>query len=261
MSDGGAKVDPRIAHRRRLVAERLARSRVKRSLLTLLVLAGAGSLAWFLTSPHLSVESVVVEGANHARVADILAEQRVVEGRPLLAIRVAAVEEALGADPWVDSASVKVVFPKRIEVRVRERRAVAWTRLVGRWGLLAGDGVLVEYSRSPDSDRSLITIPIDDPGLGAPVMDENVSGALRFLDALPADLAGQSIVQVIGGELWASVGPRPVRLGLPVDMDSKAASLLAVIDHASEGVIDVTAPARPAVRVGNSFSTAVRSSG
>ena len=242
------RVDPRILRRRFEVAEEQARSSVRRSLVLLAVLAGVGCVAWFFVSPLMSVRTVVVDGAGRSAVDEILSEERVVEGRPMVAIRVGAIEEHLVADPWIESASVKVVFPTRVEVKIREREPVAWVRFDDRWGLLADEGILVDYADTPVPIRSQVRIPVEDPGLGAGVQNENVSAVLRFLDSLPADLARRSVVKVVDEELWVMVGYRLVRLGLPVEMEAKAVSLVAMIDTAHEGVIDVTAPSRPAIR-------------
>ena len=242
------KVDPRIIRRRLEVAEEQARARVRRALVLLMTLAGVGCVAWFFVSPLMSVRSIVVDGASRSPVGAILTGEKVVEGRPMVAIRVGTVEEHLVADPWIESASVKVVFPTRVEVNVREREPIAWIRLDDRWGLLADDGILVDYADSPMPIRSVIRIPVDDPGLGIGVENENVFAALRFLEALPDDLARRSVAKVVDEELWVLVGYRLVRLGLPVEMDAKAASLIAMINTAHEGVIDVTAPTRPAIR-------------
>ena len=252
------RVDPRILLRRRQVAEQLARSRVRRSLVVLMALAGVGGVAWFLTSSLVSVRSVVVEGATNAEVDAILARHKIVEGRPMVAIRVESVEEGLMADPWIRSAYVKLVFPTEVEVYVQERVDVAWIWLEDRWGLLADDGVMIEYADTPTPIRSLIRIPIDDPGIGGSVGNAEVLGALRFLDALPDDLSERSIVNGIDGELWVSVRFRTVRLGFPVEMESKAASLVAVMDSAPDGVIDVTAPARPAIRTWDTIGASVK---
>lgn len=242
------RVDPRILRRRFEVAEAQARSSVRRSLVLLVVLAGIGSVAWFFVSPLMSVRTVVVDGAGRSAVDEILSVGKVVEGRPMVAIRVAAIEDHLVADPWIESASVRVVFPTRVEVKVREREPVAWVLFEDRWGLLADDGILVDYAENPTPIRSLVRIPVEDPGLGAGVENESVSAVLRFLDALPDDLARRSVVKVVDEELWVMVGYRSVRLGTPVEMEAKAASLIAMIDTAHEGVIDVTAPSRPAIR-------------
>ena len=242
------RVDPRIIRRRLEVAEEQARGRVRRVLVLLAALAALGCVAWFFVSPLMSVRTVVVDGADHSAVDEILAGDKVVEGRPMVAIRIGAIEERLVADPWIESASVKVVFPTRVEVNVQEREPVAWVRLDDRWGLLAGDGILVAYADSPIPIRPLIRIPVEDPGLGGGVESENVFGALRFLEALPDDLARRSVARLVDEELWVVVGYRLVRLGHPVELEAKADSLIAMINSAHEGVIDVTAPGRPATR-------------
>lgn len=246
-SNPGEAMDPDIARRRSQVAEQKARSLLLRSLMILAALGAAGLIAWLLNSPYLSIEEVMVKGASNAAVEEVLARHQVVEGRPLAAIRVGSVEEGLAADPWVVSASVRLVFPTRIEVYVQERAPVAWMPMEGRWALLADDGVIVDYVDDPRPDGSVIHIAVEDPGLGGEVENEDVFGALRFLEALPDDLAAQSAVRMIGEEIWVNMGNRPVRLGTPIEMASKAESLHAVIGIAPDGVIDVTAPGRPAV--------------
>ena len=240
-------IDPDIARRRSQVAEQKARSLLLRSLMILAALGAAGLIAWLLNSPYLSIEEVRVKGASNAAVEEVLVRHQVVEGRPLAAIRAGSVEEGLAADPWVVSASVRLVFPTRIEVYVQERAPVAWMPMEGRWALLADDGVIVDYADAPRSAGSVIHIEVEDPGLGGEVENEDVYGALRFLEALPDDLAAQSAVHMIGEEIWVNLGNRPVRQGTPIEMTSKAESLHAVIGIAPEGVIDVTAPGRPAV--------------
>ena len=240
-------VDPDIARRRSQVAEQKARSLLLRSLMILAALGAAGLIAWLLNSPYLSIEEVMVKGSSNAAVEEVLVRHQVVEGRPLAAIRVGAVEEGLAADPWVVSASVRLVFPTRIEVYIRERAPVAWMPMEGRWALLADDGVIVDYADDPRPAGSVIHIEVEDPGLGGEVENDDVFGALRFLEALPDDLAAQSAVHMIGEEIWVNAGNRPVRLGTSIEMASKAESLHAVIGIAPDGVIDVTAPGRPAV--------------
>ena len=223
-----------------------------------MALAGVGGIAWFLTSPYMSVNEVFLQGVSRSGVEEILARHQVVAGRPMVAIQVGSVEEGLVTDPWVASASVKLVFPTRVEVHVQERMAVAWMPFGGRWALLADDGVILEYSDNPTPSGSVIRIPADDPGLGSVVSVPTVSGALQFLSALPEELAKETTVRASGDELWVRVASRTVRLGMPVDIDSKAASLLAIIKLAPEGIIDVSAPGRPAIRTWDTIEPAVR---
>ncbi|WP_420613452.1 cell division protein FtsQ/DivIB [Candidatus Spongiisocius sp.] len=241
-------IEPRIARRRQEVAEQQARARLRRSIWMLVILACAGGVAWFLVSPFMSVDEVVVRGAVHVPVEDILRRSRVVEGRPLVAIRAGTVETDLMEDPRIAAASVKLVFPTRVEVVVRERVDTAWINLGDQWGVLAADGVVLAYAPTPTTRLPQIRVVIDDPGLGARIEAPEVGGALDFIAALPDHLAERSLFEASDGELWVWVGNRIARLGLPSDMQAKATSLLTILDSAPVGLIDVTAPSRPAVR-------------
>ncbi len=218
----------------------------------LFILACAGGVAWFLVSPFMSVDEVVVRGAVRVPVDEILRRSRVVEGRPLVNIRAGSVEMDLMADPRIASASVKLVFPTRVEVVVRERVDTAWIDLGDRWGVLADDGVVLAYAPTPTTRLPQIRVIIDDPGLGARIEAPEVGGALDFIAALPDHLAERSLFEAGDGELWVWMGNRIARLGLPSDMAAKATSLLTILDSAPVGLIDVTAPSRPAVRPWNS---------
>ena len=240
-------IEPRIARRRQEVAEQQARARIRKSLWVLFALACGGGLAWFLAS-FMSVEEVVVRGAVRVPVEDLLRETQVVAGRPLVAIRAGAVEEQLRQDPRIAAVSVKLVFPTRVEVSVSERVDTAWIDLGDRWGLLAADGVVLGHAVTPTTRLPQIRAVVDDPGLGARVESPEVDGALAFISAIPDRLARRSLFEAGEGELWVWIGNRIVRLGLPTDMPAKATSLLTILDSAPPGLIDVTAPTRPAIR-------------
>lgn len=243
------KVDHRILRRRLAVAEAQALSRVRRSVISLLVMGGAGLVVWFLLSPYMSVASVEVTGDVNGEVGVILEREKVVMGTPLVTIRTDRIEESLLDDPWIRTASVKLVFPTRVEVHVREREAAAWLWSGETWVLLADDGVLLDHSETPDPVRSIIAIPTGEIDVGSRMTDEAILGALEFARYLPQAVGAETMVQARGDELWGLVGDRPVRLGLPVQMAAKAVSLAAVLETVPEGLIDMTAPGRPAIRL------------
>jgi hypothetical protein len=240
-------MDPRMRERRRQVAESNAKLDLRRLLWIAAAAVVVGGVIWLLTSPLLSIRQIVVHGAVQSDVAGVLAEQQVVEGRPLIAIRADDVAALLEEDPWVQEAAVELVFPDLIEVTVSERRGVAWVRVGPQWGLVSDDAVLVSYAEQPDPAEPLLQLPSLDPGLGSQVDDRDVQGAVVFVAGLPSHLAESTMVRDEAGELWATVAEREIRLGNPTDMMAKAAAVAAVIDLSSEGVIDVIAPSRPAV--------------
>lgn len=239
-------IDPRMAARRQGVAESRARLDLRRFLWLAAVLVVLSALAWILTSPMLSVRTITILGASNADPSQILIDQNVVDGRPLIAIRPGRVAEALEADPWVKAASVELVFPDTVDVTIAERVAIAWISLGDRWGLVAGDAVVLEYGNRPEIGP-IVELVGEDPGLGASVDGLSVVGAIEFISSLPTELAGVTSVTELDGELWATVGTRQVRLGRAVEMTAKAAAVSALIDSDVEGVIDVIAPARPAI--------------
>ena len=228
--------------------EQQARRRIRQTLWFMAILSFLGGVAWFLLSPYMSVKEVVITGAVQVPVEDLLAEWQVVEGRPLVAIRTGTVEDDLRDIPRVASATVRLVFPGRVEVLVRERVDTAWVKLVDRWGLVAEDGVLVGYAATPTSPLPRIRVSIDDPGLGQGLEAHDAQGAMEFISALPDGLAGQTIIQASDQELWVWLNNRIARLGLPYEMGDKATSLLTILDTAPDGLIDVSVPGRPAVR-------------
>lgn len=244
-------IDPRMADRRRKVAESRARLDLRRFLWVIVAAGLAGFVAWFVTSPVLSVRSITVFGANRADPGPILASQQIVEGRPLILIRPGRVVDALEADPWIRAASVELVFPDRVEVTIDERVPIAWVAFDAGWALVDHDGVALRFGEPPAGAPS-IRLPASDgadqpDAAGELTTDEAVLGALEFVAALPAERATLTSVFLQDGEIWATIDQRRVRLGRPIEMRAKAAAVLALLDAAEPGVIDVIAPTRPAI--------------
>lgn len=243
-------MDPRLMRRRRKVAAENARRGIRRALWAGAALTLVGGAAALLNSSYLSVQSVVVSGAVNAEVEQALAEHRVDAGRPMAVIRPGQIRDAILEDPWVRSAAVRLRLPNTVEVEVEERRGVAWVSLGDEgWALAALDGVVVGYADVVPEASPVIRITTDDPGLGVEINDDQVIGSLLYLDSLPLSLASQSGIYAAGGEIWATVGERHIRLGPPIEMAEKAEAVVSVVSLRQQGVIiDVIAPDRPAVR-------------
>ena len=256
-------LDPRIARRRRLVAESHARRRVRRLVLLLATAVFAGAVAWALQSPFLSVRAIRVEGAVETPVRKLMAEAGFSKGRPLVTIRPAEVESVLLQDPWVAEAMVTVRLPDTLDVVVREREAVGWARTEDGWLLLSAGGVPVEVSDGPGAgSHGFVSIPITDPVLGERHPEDMVRGATAFLAAFPARHRGGITVREVKGELWARLEGIQARLGSAGEMKAKAAALTAVIDEVPPGsTITVISPSHPAVKLPRGYTQPTASSG
>jgi len=76
-----------------------------------------------------------------------------------------------------------------------------------------------------------------------------VTGGLTFLAGLPEETRNKVSLSEQDGELWANVADMVVRLGLPIEMEAKAAALLAILEEGvpAGSLINLVAPTRPAV--------------
>jgi cell division protein FtsQ len=241
-------IDQRLIERRREVAEDRARRNVSRLVRFLVVLALVGIGVWVLMSPFLSVKEVVVTGVAASRAHEILADEKVVAGRPMILIRPESVADALQRDPWVRGVSVTANWPGTVVVEVEERTPVAWTETGGGWDRRAVDGVVLPSDSGPDGSMPqarLASVPDADAEKSPMVL-----GALEFAAALPRGLWPGTVIRVeANGELWAEVSGYQVRLGRPIEMEDKALSLAALLAEspARGSILTVIAPRNPAV--------------
>ncbi|HEX6947231.1 MAG TPA: FtsQ-type POTRA domain-containing protein [Acidimicrobiia bacterium] len=241
-------MDPRLAERRKEVAEERAKRTVRRLLRFLSAIGLAGLVVWFLLSPYMSAREVVVEGAAMAAVKGILSEHSVVPGRPLVLIRPGSVEHALEQDPWVADAEVDLVWPDDVVVRITERVPRAWVETVDGWTRRDEDAVALPSEPEPDETLGRVRLADMDPE-----SEEDravITGAIEFLMTLPQEMAVSSQVRWQDDELWANVDGWEVRLGRADEMRQKALSLVTLLEQeelAEGSLIVLIAPTHPSV--------------
>ncbi|MCI0424583.1 MAG: FtsQ-type POTRA domain-containing protein [Actinobacteria bacterium] len=243
-------IDPRLADRRREVAEHKAQRNLRRLLRFLAALLVAGGVVWFLLSPWMSADRVRVAGVVASETELLLVRLGVVVGRPLVLIRAGVVETALEADPWVISADVDLDWPSDVVVRVVERTPRAWVETADGWTRRAEDGGAVPSAPEPDNTLGWVRMPHVPETEAA--TSEVVLGAIEFIHALPSDLARVTAVRFEEGELWAVVDGHQVRLGRETEMTAKAVSLVTLLteDIPDGATLILVAPTHPAVAPG-----------
>ncbi len=244
-------VDPRIAKRRNEVHQQSAHTSVRRLMKWVLIGVALFGLAWFTQSSSFQVQELLVEGVISSNAEEILEQQGVILGRPLMRLRPAAAEEALLADPWVSEATVEVAFPNTVRVAVRERHGVGWVLVDGGYIYVASDGTALEAGADSGGLPTVSLGGVARMSLGTPSIDLRVVGIAEFLAELPSDIAVQSVVTEQEGELWVELVDLNVRvrLGRPVDMQRKAAALAGLVSQGipQGSIVHLIAPERPAV--------------
>lgn len=240
-------IDPRLMERRREVAEDHAHRSVGRLLRFLIVLIVAAAVAWLLFSPWLSVSQVRTAGISVSDGHTVLANQGVVAGTPMIMLRTGAVEEELVKDPWIKDARVHLKWPDEVIVGVVERVPVAWVQTADGWSRRSLDGAPLPSGTTPDESLPKVVLP-NVGGVNAPD-SPLLLGSVEFYDALPRSLWPSSEIRLESGELWATVDGHEIRLGRPVEMAEKAATLVVMLAESipADAVIVLIAPTHPAI--------------
>jgi cell division septal protein FtsQ len=244
-------IDRRIAARRQTVREAGARRRLK-WLLMLLGLAGGGALvAWLLyQSTFLAVASITVDGQFRSDAASIITDEGIAPGMPTVNVPANELEAALLRDPWVAAVDVTVRWPGTVEVTLVEHVPSAWVQVGDRWALAARDGAIMEVAAAIPRDAPRIDVGVATAVPGASLESLAAIGALELIDALPAALVSNVLVEGDDSGLYGVVGGFLVDFGYPSDMAAKATALVVLLDSqtvASGSAISVVSPDRPAI--------------
>lgn len=241
------RVDPRLAERRRTVAESNARRRLRRMFWALVVVSFVGAVGWVAQSPWFSIAHIAVSGVESSDTYRMLDTAGVVEGVPLITVAPGRIEEILEEDPWVVEATVRRVVPDAIEIAVEERIPFAWVQTGSVWTVIAGDATALRTDPEPDGPTLILEASVIERG--SRFGDRRVTGGLTFLAGLPVQTRNQTSLFEQSGELWATVAGMNVRLGLTTEMKEKAAALVAILDEGipAGSMINLVAPTRPAV--------------
>ncbi len=252
-------IDPRLAERRKVVAEDRAQRNIGRLLRFLAVVAVLAGVAWLFFSPWLSVSQVRTSGIRVSDANAILVDSGITAGRPMILIQPGAAEQSLLADPWISDARVHRQWPDEIVVRVVERTPAAWVQTGGGWVRRAVDGHPLPSPSQPDDSLAWARLGVvaEVDAITSPL----VLGSVEFFESLPRDLWPESEMYLVGQELWASVAGHQVRLGRPVEMAEKARTLAAMLERELEEgqVIVLIAPTNPALGPSESEETVVDS--
>jgi cell division protein FtsQ len=233
-------MDPRLAARRRTVAESRIRKGIRRLLVVFVALGIVAAGLTVLRSGIFALDQIDVVGRSQTDPETLLAAAGVVRGMPLIEVNLGEATEVLLADPRIVTAVVGRRWPTGIEVAVTERFPVAWVERGGGWEHTAIDGVVVSTG---------------DPGPVAPRIrsvpggERAVEAALQFVDALPDAIAAGMVIDARSEELIATWNSYRIRLGRPTDMVAKAQALEVVLADQLEPGSEITliAPERPAV--------------
>lgn len=244
-------VDARIRRRRAEVARAEGRRRLRvlvgATVLSVATVAGWGSLR----SALLDVDKVVVEGAAHLGVGEVVAASLVARGQAMVDVDAPAAARAIETLPWVARAEVSRSWPGRVMIRVTERAAVALASTDdGAWSLLDRGGLVLD--QVADRPPGLVVVTT-----GAPAVPPgSVLSGVDDLVAVAASVPGAvrpAVEAVAYGDAGIELRLRPggvVRMGSAESLAEKfraLATVLGRVDTSGMVSLDLRHPSSPAL--------------
>jgi cell division protein FtsQ len=255
-------MDDRIRDRRRSVNQQRGRRRAIPIAILILVIVAAGLFLWLRSSSVFAVKIITATATEHVGKDEIAQAASPALGVSLLRVSTGAIEDALGALPYVRSADVYRDFPSTLEIRVREYEPMARVQASpGDLWLVSDDGRVLEKVTPPRGYSLPLVIPATSLTLGpGGQLPEEVVAALPVVGLLEegdltADLPDVKQVDVTAaGEVGLTLADNTqLRLGRPVELERKlkvAADIFKQNLKAGKQLeyVDVSVPERVAVK-------------
>ena len=163
---------------------------VKLGVLGVLVALGAWRMVTLVTeSPALRVAEITVHGNDRLSRGEALALLADLRGQNILSVDLDRWRARLLTSPWVESAVVRRVLPRTLDVVIRERVPMGIARLGRDLYLVDQHGVVIdEYGPAyADLDLPVIDGLASPPHNGAPLVDERRTALVA---RLLGDVAG-----------------------------------------------------------------------
>ncbi len=213
----------------------LVRARVLLVLFLLLLTVALGAYAG---SEVMRVRQVVVLGCEARDPADVVNLAAIENEESILRLDFAKIRARIDEDPYFQVQSIAYVFPDRVRIEVKERRAAAAVRYLDSFLLIDETGFVLE-TRNDLGDTSVPVVSSLRVNGGYAVRETVTSSIPSQMDALRAiltELHSQNAIQLVSeinlesvSDLWmTTVSGYEVRLGNFADMGEKIRWLRAV---------------------------------
>jgi cell division protein FtsQ len=202
----------------------------------------------------MRIATVSLSGQRQVSREDIFAAAGVTENSSLLFLDVADARTKLEAIPWIAEATVRKLYPDRLQITVTEREAFALWQFDGKVSVIAADGTVLGAKVEPRFSSLPFVV-----GRGAAVRARDF---LAVLDAQPAIRDQVRAVVLVAERRWNLRLKNGIDVRLP-EMDAAGAlDLLARLDREKNlfsrdiAAIDLRLPDRLTVRLSEAAAAA-----
>jgi cell division protein FtsQ len=136
----------------------------------------------------LGISSIVTSGNQHVSREELLAIAGITGTTSLLFLDAEQARDRLRRHPWIADASILKLYPRELQIGIRERAAFALWQKDGRISVIADDGTVLEPYVAP----SLVQLPLV-VGSGAQHRAKDLLGLLERYPAI-RDLVWASVL-------------------------------------------------------------------
>jgi cell division protein FtsQ len=209
---------------------------------------------WVANAAGLRIETVALTGNQHVSREEVLAIAGVSGTTSLLFLDVEEARERLKGSPWIADATVLKLYPRELQITVKEREAFALWQKAGAVSVIADDGTVLEPYVAP----RLLRLPLV-VGIGA---ETKAKALLTALDRHPAlrELVRASVL--VGERRWNLRLKNGIEVRLPESDAAAALERLAALEAETKliardiTIIDLRLPDRVMVRLSDAAAQA-----
>ena len=177
---------------------------------------------WVANAVGLRIETVALTGNQHVSREEVLAIAGITGTTSLVFLEVEEARERLKGNPWIADATVLKLYPRELQITVKERAAFALWQKAGAVSVIADDGTVLEPYVAP----MLLRLPLV-VGIGA---EAKAKELLALLDRHPAlrDLLRASVL--VGERRWNLRLKNGIEVRLPEAGAASALERLVALD-------------------------------
>ena len=209
---------------------------------------------WAAGASGLRVGAIALTGNHHVSREEVLASAGIRGTTSLVFLDVEQARERLKKNPWIADATLLKLYPRDLQITIKEREAFALWQKQGHVTVIADDGTVLEPYVAP----RLLRLPLV-VGAGAGTRAKELLGLLERHPAL-RDLVYASIL--VGERRWNLRLKNGIEVLLPETAAAAALEKLAALDAEKNLItrdlvlIDLRLPDRVTVRLSEAAAQA-----
>jgi len=172
-------------------------------------------------TPLLTLNEITVEGCQKTSEKDILSMTQLDRQRNILSIDLAKLRSKVQANPWIERAQIRRIFPDKISIKITERKPVAIILLDRLYYIDGQGGIFARVPKGHQIDHPVLTGLLRDDFKAHP--DEAwrlVSKALQLIrvieggETLPQkDISEIHMDKAFGLSIYTNDGAIEIKLG------------------------------------------------